>query len=97
MARSQTHSGARSATVHTPAGNARKATVWRFSVRRRLSKIKDKKESGQGRAPRVHLALLLIVFDKGRGETDGTELVQRPVVKLWDSLAKPERYGYVMG
>ncbi len=50
----------RSAT-HTPLrATPVRQCVWRFSVRRRPGKIKDKER--QGRAPRVHLALLLIVF-----------------------------------
>ncbi len=61
--------------------------VWRFSVRRRLP-AKSKTRKRQGRAPRVHLALLFDCSDKV-GKTDERELVQRPAVAGADSLANP--------
>ncbi len=76
---SQTHSGARSAT-HTT-GNALEQLVWRFSVRRRPGKIKDKKSE----AEREHLLALLINL---RSIYDGTEPSESTRSSWRDSLAK---------
>ncbi len=76
--------------THTPAGNARKAMRLRFSVRRFRQNQRQRK--GKGRAPRVHLACFLIVFDKVG--VDGTESSRGPRSSWRDSLAKPERLWY---
>ncbi len=84
----QTHSGAHGATHpgQRPQGN-----VWRFGVRRRPGKIKTKKKARPSTA-RVHLALLLIVFDKGR-QTDERNR-QRPAVKLARTACKTRTLWY---
>ncbi len=81
--------GAHSGRVarRTPTGNARRQCVWRFSVRRRPGKIKDK-ERRNWAEHREWLLIVLMVAKRRLGT------IQRPAVKRRDSEKKTRTLWY---